>query len=77
MKNVFTKQWWKASVVRAIKTFAQTAIATIGTTALVLSQVNWWAVLSSSVLAAILSILTSIAGLPEVNGKDESVENID
>ena len=60
------KNWWKAAGVRAIKTVAQTAVATIGTTA-VLSEVNWLAVSSASVLAGILSLLTSVAGLPEVN----------
>jgi hypothetical protein len=60
------KNWWKAAGVRAIKTVAQTAVATIGTTA-VLSEVNWLAVASASVLAGILSLLTSVAGLPEVN----------
>lgn len=60
-----TKIWWKAAGVRAVKTVAQTAIATIGTTA-VISQVDWLIVLSASALAGILSVLTSIAGLPEV-----------
>ena len=68
MKKIFTKEWWKAAGVRAIKTVAQTAIATIGTAA-VMSQVNWLAVLSASALAGILSLLTSLAGLPEVNEK--------
>lgn len=62
---MFTKQWWKAAGMRAIKTVAQTAIATIGTSAL-LSDVNWLAVASASVLAGVLSMLTSVAGLPEV-----------
>lgn len=60
--------WWKAAGIRALKTVAQTAVATIGTAA-VLSEVNWVAVVSASLLAGILSLLTSVAGLPEV--KDE------
>lgn len=65
MRNVFTKNWLKASAVRAIKTVSQTAIATIGTAA-VLDEVDWIAVASASVLAGVLSMLTSVAGLPEV-----------
>jgi hypothetical protein len=60
-----TKTWLKAAGVRAIKTVSQTAIATIGTT-VVMGEVNWIAVASASALAGILSMLTSIAGLPEV-----------
>lgn len=63
--KVFTKEWLKAAIVRAAKTVAQTAVASIGTTA-VMSEVNWLAVVSASLLAGVLSILTSIAGLPEV-----------
>ena len=59
------KRWFKAAGVRAIKTVAQTAIASIGSAA-VLSVVDWRVVLSASALAGILSLLTSIAGLPEV-----------
>jgi len=59
------KAWIKAAGVRAIKTVAQTAAATIGTSA-AMGDVNWKLVLSSSVLAGILSLLTSVAGLPEV-----------
>lgn len=59
------KKWFKAAGVRAIKTMAQTAIATIGTAA-VLDEVNWVAVASATVLAGMLSMLTSVAGLPEV-----------
>lgn len=60
-----TKKWWKAAGIRAVKTVAQTAVATIGTAA-VLGGVDWIMVASASALAGILSILTSIAGLPEV-----------
>lgn len=58
-------KWWKAAGIRAIKTVAQTAVATIGTS-MILSDVNWIAVASASALAGILSMLTSVAGLPEV-----------
>ena len=61
--------WLEAAAVRALKTLAQTAIATIGTTAL-MTDVDWKVVLSASALAAILSILTSVAGLPEVDKKE-------
>lgn len=59
------KKWIKAAAVRAIKTVAQTAVATIGTSA-VMGDVNWIMVGSASLLAGILSLLTSVAGLPEV-----------
>lgn len=62
-----TKKWLHAAAVRAVKTMAQTAMATIGASA-VLSAVNWPVVLSASVLAGVLSMLTSVAGLPEVEG---------
>ena len=65
------KCWLKAAGVRALKTLAQTAVATIGTTALI-AEVDWLMVASASALAAILSILTSVAGLPEV--KEEIIE---
>ena len=63
-----TKKWIKAALIRAIKTIAQTAVAMIGT-ATVFSEVNWLMILSGSLLAGLLSILTSIAGLPEVEAK--------
>lgn len=63
MKN--WKTWMKAAGVRAVKTIAQTAAATIGTS-MILSEVDWPVVLSASALAGMLSLLTSVAGLPEV-----------
>lgn len=66
MKHLTNSKWWKAAAVRAIKTVAQTAIATIGTAA-ALGEADWKLVASASVLAGILSLLTSLAGLPEVD----------
>lgn len=60
-----TKKWWKAAGVRAIKTIAQTAVAMIGTS-VVIADVDWLMVVSASALAGVLSLLTSIAGLPEI-----------
>ena len=65
MKKIFTKAWFKAAGVRSLKTICQTAIATIGTSA-ILSAVDWKMVISASLLAGLLSILNSFAGLPEV-----------
>ena len=65
------KSWIKAAGIRALKTIAQTAVATIGTSAL-LSQVDWRMVISASILAGVLSLLTSVAGLPEVSDGAES-----
>jgi hypothetical protein len=62
-------RWFKAASMRALKTLAQTAVATIGAAA-ILSDVDWLTVLSASILAAILSYLTSIAGLPELEKGD-------
>lgn len=61
-----SKKWWKAAGIRALKTICQTAVATIGT-ATVLEEVNWIMILSASILAGILSLLTSLGGLPEVD----------
>lgn len=65
MKNKMIK-WVKAAAVRALKTIAQTAVSTIGTSAM-MASVNWKVVISASLLAGILSVLTSLAGLPEIN----------
>lgn len=63
--NINFTKWVKAAAVRAVKTIAQTAVATIGTTA-VMAEVDWLMVGSTALLAGILSVLTSVAGLPEV-----------
>lgn len=63
MKN--WKKWTKAAGIRAVKTVAQTAVATIGSAA-VISAVNWKVVVSASILSGVLSLLTSVAGLPEL-----------
>ena len=68
------KDFWRATIIRAIKTICQTAIATIGTATLI-EEVNWLVVASASLLAGVLSVLTSImAGLPEVNTNEKSEE---
>ena len=69
MKKKQFKTWFKVALIRALRTFAQTAGATIGTAAL-LSQVSWTHVLSASALAAILSLLMSVGGLPEIKEGD-------
>lgn len=71
---MFTKAWLKAAGIRAVRTVAQTAVATIGTAALI-ERVNWLAVLSASALAGVLSLLTSIAGLPEIREAQTSDED--
>ena len=68
-----TKTWLKAAGIRSIKTIAQTAIATIGTS-MALHDVDWTLVVSASLLAGLLSILTSIAGLPEVDAEIKEAE---
>lgn len=64
-KNTVTKNWLKAAGVRAVKTMAQTFVAAVGTATLI-SGIDWPAVLSTTVLAGVLSVATSLAGLPEV-----------
>ena len=73
MKKYNWKQWGKAAGVRAIKTVAQTAVATIGTAA-VLQDVNWIMIASASALAGVLSLLTSVAGLPELKVEETEGE---
>lgn len=68
-----SKQWFKAAGVRAVRTICQTAIAMIGTS-VVIESVDWMMVISASVLAGILSILTSLAGLPEVKEEGNEVQ---
>ena len=68
-----SKIWWKYASIRALKTFCQTAIASIGTSA-TMGEVDWIMVGSTSILASILSILTSIAGIPEVDMLDNKEE---
>ena len=70
MKNRDLKQWFKAAAVRAIKTVAQTAVATIGASA-AMSEVDWKFCVSAALLAGIVSMLTSVAGLPEVPEQEE------
>ena len=74
MKNLTSKDWWLAAGTRAIKTVAQTAMASMGTAA-ILSQVDWKAAISASVLAGVLSLLTSLAGIPEVETDDKEDES--
>ena len=71
MKKIFTKEWFAAAGIRALKTIAQTAVASIGVTAMI-HEVDWVVVGSTAALAGVLSLLTSIAGLPELGN-----DNID
>lgn len=70
MKNLTNAHWWDKATVRAIKTFAQTFVATTGS-AMLLSEVDFKVVLSASLLAMLLSYMTSLAGLPEVDEDDD------
>lgn len=70
----YWKKWIKAAAVRAVKTVAQTAVATVGT-AVAMGEVNWITVGSAALLAGVLSLLTSVAGLPEVQVEDPDADN--
>ena len=72
MNGVFTKEWWVAAGVRALKTFAEGALAVIGTQAAFIHEVNWLMVLSGGALAAVVSFLLALKGLPEVVGERET-----
>ena len=69
MKTLRSEKWWKAAGVRAVKTMAQTAIAAIGASTMI-TETNWVMVGSATAMAGILSLLTSVAGIPEVEEKD-------
>ena len=69
MKTLKSKTWWKAAGIRAIKTMAQTAVAAIGA-ATMITETNWAVVGSATVMAGVLSLLTSLSGLPEVEEKE-------
>ena len=71
MDALKSKKWWRAAGTRAIKTFAQTFIATIPASAVMISEVNWMMTASAAALAAVLSLVTSLAGLPEVEDEPE------
>ena len=70
MKKVFSREWFIAAGIRALKTVAQTAVGVIGA-ATIIEAVEWKTVLSASILAGLLSLLTSLAGLPELKNKEE------
>lgn len=74
MKRIFNKDWFKAAGIRALKTVAQTALATLGSS-IAIEKVNWLFVLSTSAMAGIYSLLTSIAGLPELDDNEKEVKN--
>jgi hypothetical protein len=69
---VFTAEWWKAALVRAVRTFAEAALAYIGTGAVVLGDVNWIAAASAGAFGFVSSLLLAMTGLPEVNQKNEN-----
>jgi len=72
MDQLKNKKWWKAAGTRCIKTVAQSALALIGTNAIGVTDVNWVAVASAAALAGVVSLLTSLAGLPEVDQEEKN-----
>lgn len=70
MNGTYWTRWFKAAGIRAVKTVAQTAVALIGTNSIGMTDVNWQAVASAAVLSGIVSLLTSVAGIPEVPADD-------
>ena len=74
--KIFTKKWWKAAGVRAIKTVAQAAVATIGAST-VITEVDWLMVAYAAVMAGVLSLLTSVAGIPETELGNDEDEQLD
>lgn len=77
LSNIKCKNWWKAAFVRMVRTMAQTAVATIGASTLI-TEIDWLAVGSATLLAGVLSLLTSISGLPECSEEEpEAVDDID
>ena len=72
--GIFTKEWFRCALVRAIRTFAEAALAYIGTGAIVLGDVNWLACLSAGAFGAVCAILLALAGLPEVKPPDQKEE---
>lgn len=71
MNRLLSKEWWIASGTRAIKTFFQAMVATIGTSSAMIQEVNWIMVLGTAGLSALLSLFTSLAGLPEVKEEEK------
>ena len=71
MKAIFTKDWWTATVIRMLRTFAESALAYIGTGAILIGDVNWLAVLSAGAFGAVISFLLALTGLPEVEDGEE------
>lgn len=77
MNLLKSKIWWEAAGTRAIKTVAQTLVSAIGVSAVAVTEINWQLALSTAIVSGILSLLTSIAGLPEVKmNKEEDVTNV-